>query len=153
MILASCISSKKNKKNKELIEAYLPELLRDLEFGMSPAEATAVRPQLAPLNYVNDNFGFRKEYIEDINDPSIERILLYFDAEGNQPLYEIIITYKSTAARDVDAKLLFEEPNFQGEEWRYQDQNKTEIRAWKFDQKLVIVGVLPGTEWSEQTME
>lgn len=153
LILTSCINTRNNNNNVDVVDRYLPKIVENLKFGMSLEEATTAREKMAPINYVRDEFSFRKEFIEEFDDPSVERIIYYFDAEGNQPLYETIITYKTIEARDADAKLLLGPVNYEGKEWRLKSKDDIEIQAWNFDRKLVIVGVLAGTEWSEETME
>ncbi len=44
---------------------------------------------------------------------------------------------------------LFGKPNFGGKEWHFVRENNFEIRVWTFNNKLVIVEVLPDTEWAE----
>ena len=73
----------------------------------------------------------------------------YFDNEGSFPLYELIIEYESTAARDAEADRLFGSPNFEETEWQYDSKEGFLIHAWKFKNKLVIAGKIAGTEWDE----
>ena len=153
LIFSSCITTKDKKNKDNIINPYLPKIFGELKFGMSLKDATTLRTTMAPINYIRDEFGFRKEYVESLDDPSIERVVYYFDAEGNQPFYEVIITYKTVEALNTDAKALFGAPNYEGTEWRFYSKEEQELQAWKFDKKLVIIAVLPGTEWSEESME
>jgi hypothetical protein len=153
LLFSSCITTRNNNNKANVVDPYLPKIIENMSFGMSLQEATEARKDMAPINYVRDEFSFRKEYIEEFDDPAVERVIYYFDAEGNMPFYEAIITYKTAEALNVDASLLFGPPNYEGKEWRLESKDKVEIQAWKFDRKLVVVGVLAGTEWSEETME
>jgi hypothetical protein len=123
---------------------YLPDEFSDLRFSMSLEEFKTIKKNISIPESMMD---FRIEVIENKPAKGIHEITYYFDAEGNQSLYELIIDYKSAAKRDQVAAQLLKTPNYNGKEWRYTDQNGTTIWAWTYMNKLIIVAVLKGTEW------
>lgn len=146
--LASCKPKQVLTNNTDRINRYFPEVLGDLVFNLSMDEVIAKRPNLAPVNYVNDAFNFRQEFVEEINEAGITKIIYYFDAAGSKPFYETIIIYENNKKRDEDALRLLGQPNFENNtEWIIGSRQDYKIRAWKFENKLVMAAQLPGTEW------
>jgi hypothetical protein len=143
----SCGIFKKAAKTPAYVKKYFPTELQMLEFGMPLAEAVELRPGMQ----VTDNQGmdFRLVYLENMSGGDIESIGYYFDNEGEKPLYEFIINYKSEATRDQVASKLFGTPNYEETEWQYDSGEGFIVHAWTFKNKLVIVGILPNTEWAE----
>jgi len=134
--------------NKDRINRYLPEVLGDIVFNLPLEEVLKKRPKLAPVNYINDAFSFRKEFVEEIKEAGILKVVYYFDTEGTAPFYEVIVVYENEAKRDEDAKRLLGEPNTENNtEWEIDSRQDFKIRAWKFDKKLVLAAKLKGTEW------
>lgn len=139
-----------NPNNTNRPNRYLPELLGDIVFKMTLAEVQAVRPNLAPVEYLTDAFSFRKEFVEAINEDGITKIIYYFDADEPQVFYEVIIVFESEEKRDAEATRLLGQENYQNNtEWMIESRQKFQVHAWKFEKKLVVVGLLPGTEWGE----
>jgi hypothetical protein len=99
----------------------------------------------------DDGYDFRTVYIENIvNHAEIKNIGYYFDNDGEKPLYEIILIYKNEELRDIAAKKIFGEPNYKEKEWRITRKKSYNLWAWSFKTKLIIVGMIPETEWSDQ---
>ncbi len=92
--------------------------------------------------------SFRAVYMQELSDQEIESVVYYFDEDGNKPMYEMILNYKSESARDRAAVKLFGLPNTESDEWEFTEYDPV-IQAWKFKKKLVIIALIPGTEWNK----
>ncbi len=143
MLLASCAASNKNSSSKILPAS----LKKDVQFGMS---LEAFKMSKKGVDFIiNTDESFRDVYIENVNHPEISNYVYYFDTDDDKPLYEIIINYKSEELRDKAAESLFGAPNFEGGEWRFKRPDSFNVMAWTFKTKLIIVALLPKTEWYE----
>ena len=91
---------------------------------------------------------FRKIYVDKATSEDITDIVYYFDADGDQPLYEMIFVYKDESTRDAEAKRLLGEPN-NGEEWKL-EREPYDVLAWKYKAKLILVSLIPDTEWADE---
>jgi hypothetical protein len=123
------------------------EISSEIYFGMDLADfkenigANATR--------FSDDNTFRLVYFQQINLPEITKIVYYFDADDNKPLYEIIIIYKNEKQPGKVANMLFGQPNFNRTDWRVKNQGNPEIWSWTFKNKLIVVANISNTEWSE----
>ena len=90
---------------------------------------------------------FRKSVALPNYSDKIKELTLYFDNEGTFPLYEFIIDYKEIAERDKVANELYGKPNFKEKEWKFDSGEGYPIRVWTYQNKLIIAGFMPGTEW------
>ena len=97
----------------------------------------------------SDKNSFRTVYLEEINKDGLNSVVYYFDNDGEMPLYEMILIYESEAKRDAVAAKLLGKPNFESKEWKIKTNKSYPLRAWAFQSKLVIVGVIKGTEWED----
>lgn len=126
-------------------QQYLPVDFKNLYFGMSMDEFKKIRG--VEIARSGGSMDFRVEYTESMfKNPLIKEVTYYFDAENHYPLYELIITYANADERDKVAARYLGSPN-NGDEWRFPSGEGFDIKAWKFDNKLVIIGKLLGTEW------
>ena len=140
----------KKTNDNERINRYFPEILGDLVCNLPREEVIAKRPNLASINYVNDAFSFRKEFVEDINAEGIKKIIYYFDTDNHKPFYETIIVYDNEKKRDEEATRLLGPPNSENAtEWELNSRQGYIIKAWKFENKLVLAAQIKGTEWEE----
>lgn len=128
---------------------YLPAGFEGLEFGMSKAEVLNLRPAMKPQD---QNFEFRSVYLEAKPATNIESAVYYFDAEGKEPFYELIIVYPDMTARDAAAEALFGAPN-KGGEWYFENKGSYPIKAWVFNEKLIVAALVPQTEWWEEAQK
>ena len=126
---------------------FIPAEFHDLHLGMSLRDALKARPG---LQFVEQDYDFRKVYIEEIGRDGIKTAVYYFDDDGDQPLYEIMMIYPSAEERDAVAFKLMGEPNFEDSEWMHDSQEGFRIHAWTFKEKFIIVGKIEGTEWEEE---
>lgn len=149
LIFSACktpvVNTNNNRPNR-----YLPELLGDIVFKMPLSEVQAIRTNLAPVEYLTDAFSFRKEFVEEINQEGIKKVIYYFDTDEPQVFYEVIIVFDSEEKRDAEATRLLGQENFQNNtEWMIESRQNFKVHAWKFEKKLVVAALLPGTEWGE----
>ena len=64
------------------------------------------------------------------------------------PLYEYIIDYHSAEKRDEFVAANLGKPNNE-EEWVFDSKEGFKIKAWLFENKLVVAGLIKDTEWYE----
>jgi len=143
--LGACNASKKagTKRSK-----YLPKAFSDIAFNMPMSQVANLR-DLRSSDLQDE--GFRISVYGPMEHPQIEGAGYYFDNEGDKPLYEVIVVYKSEELRDAAAAQLLGPPNFEnGKEWRFEQKKGYEIRAWKFKNKLIVTALIPGTEWYDE---
>lgn len=139
LILSSCGTS------KNYSDLYPKGLDSEVYLGMPQSEFLKLRGISADA--LTDN-TFRKIHVEPSKSDDITDIIYYFDADGDKPLYEMIFIYKDENKRDADAKNLLGEPN-DGEEWKL-ERKPYDIKAWTYKNKLILVAVIPETEWAEE---
>jgi len=143
LLLSAFVFAGFSQKPKDS-KGFLPKEMKKLYFGMSWEEFQKVK-KLGMVE-VSTIMEFRIEYSEEPEKGNIKKITWYFDAEGDFPMYEVIIDYHEADARDQVADKLLGPPN-DGEDWYFERPESFNIKAWKFNNKLVIVAVLEGTEW------
>jgi len=126
---------------------YFPkEFDEKVEFGMILGSFERLKNDR--VSKQDDGMPFRHVYLEEVTALPFEFIGYYFDDDNNKPLYEVIISYKDIKVRDQVARDLFGSPNAENNsEWHLKPKNGPEIKAWTHKQKLVIVALIPETEW------
>jgi len=129
------------------VQRYLPAEVRDLYFGL-PLETFL--QQKRDLTRPEGEMDFRIVLVEEFAKGQAESMVYYFDADEDEPLYEIIAIYPDEATRDAVAADLLGEPNYDGSEWRYDSGEGYQIWAWTFKTKLIIAAILPNTEWADE---
>jgi len=150
ILLSACSVGKIPSSKKYQTQYLLPEL-NGLYLGMPLAEFQKFKKYPSDLTDTpSSHFGFRILWTEQVQEGDVESIIYYFDADGEKPLYEFIVNHKA----DIDvAKLAREKygpPNHEGKEWSFKGEEGFNIRAWVYQQKIVIVGKMKGTEWEEE---
>lgn len=139
---------KKGLADTKATTNYFPSVLGDLLFNLPLDEVLKRRPDLAPVNYVNDAFVFRKEFVEELKFEGLCKVIYYFDTDNFKPLYEVILVFDDEKSRDVQAQNLLGKPNAESNsEWLFDSGSGYKIKAWKFEKKLVLAALLSGTEW------
>ena len=151
MLLSSMLmlgaSKSSEKVSSKKANPYLPEQLQEIDFGWPLTRVADIR-DLRSEDMVDETF--RKAVYQHIQLGDIEGVAYYFDGDGEQPLYELIVQYNTEAARDAAADKLLGKPNYENnKEWLIDTKRGYKLRAWKFKNKLVLVALLPGTEWYE----
>ena len=147
LALGACKASQKAGKSKKA-NPYLPTALQDIDFAW-PMQRVADIRDLRSDDMVKEEF--RIAVYQGITHPEIEGVAYYFDADTPQPLYEVIIAYKTKEGRDAAATKLLGEPNYENNaEWLLETKRGYKLKAWKFKKKLILVALLPGTEWYEE---
>lgn len=140
LTISGCKSTKIAAENK-----YLPTEFSNIHFNMSMEKVTELR-SFSTSDVQDDNFRFA--VYEKIGRNGIEGAAYYFDAEGDKPLYEIIIIYADEAARDAAAATLLGPPNYKDNtEWMLSPKKGYPLYCWKFKTKLVVAALIPNTEW------
>ena len=132
-------------------ERHLPkEMEAKTEFGMPLNEFLSFKN--SKVEKQETGMGFRHVYYEEITGKDIAYIVYYFDADGEKPLYEVLIGYHDQQKRDAVARQLLGEPNSENNtEWQLKPEKGYEIKAWTYKDKLIITALIPETEWYEDT--
>lgn len=127
---------------------YFPKICKDLHLGMPLEEFARVRKRLPSESLTREEF--RYSWLETFpRDKYIDAVVYFFDAEGDRPLYEMVIFYKDLTARDAWITRRYGPPNHNTYEWKFVSGENFPIRAWKFEERLVIIGEIEGTEWED----
>ncbi|NOQ74216.1 MAG: hypothetical protein GQ574_19565 [Crocinitomix sp.] len=142
LLIVACVNQKNEKR-------YLPnEVEKAVYFNMPLADFKALKGSKAEIQ--DDGMDFRKVFFESVGGTLIEYFGYYFDADNNQPLYEIIIGYNDETTLNSEAVKLLGAPNYKDTEWRFELEKTHDILAWTFKKKLIIVALIPETEWHEE---
>lgn len=143
IIIVSC-SGTKDAKQKNLPAQVDHKISLNMTLG-DFLQAKSAKTELAKKE------DFRTIYAEVLDgDPYVEAIVYYISNGDDPRLYEVITKYKNKTALEAASKDLFGVPNYKESEWRITRNNSFNLWAWTHDTKLVIVGMIPGTEWSDQ---
>ncbi|RZT00139.1 hypothetical protein [Aquimarina brevivitae] len=88
--------------------------------------------------FIEEN-SFRKVYkmIPYLKD--IKEVYLYFDKDGEEPLYEMIFVFHETEKAKETALKLYGSPNYNDTEWRMKYKYLT-LWSWIYKNKMVLVG-------------
>ncbi len=146
-VLLSCMSSQSifTLQNSKTI---LPGAVdKQVYFGMPLEEFRALK---SVKNLDENDEDFRITVLETIDDPDVSYLGYYFDKDEAQRLYEVLIIYKVEEKPEEEAKALFGVPNYDEKEWRVTRPKSFNVWAWTFKKKLIVVGMIPDTEWSEE---
>lgn len=145
------IVEKKKDINQDT-DLYIVNIMEDIPMGMSLEHFKKVRPKAVRED---EAMEFRIVMIEKIASNGIKDITYYFDdAEGN-PFYEAIIEYDNEADRNKAVAKLFGKPNRPSKDdlWIiYKGHQDFSTVVWTFNNKFIIAGQVPGSEWSEDDM-
>jgi hypothetical protein len=128
----------------------MPAYYHDLYFGMHKTAFEELRPNAKLME--SQQTEFRYTYLQKGGGKDVFETVYYVDNDEDKPvLYEMILEYYNTTARDKAAKELLGSPNYgeENNEWMFQTEEEFRIHCWTHLNKLVIVGKLPGTEWEE----
>lgn len=132
------------------VKRVLPKEFKKLEFGMS-MEQFATKRRTADPNHLTKE-KFRYAWVETFpSDHSLQSVKFYFSDKEDRPLYEVILYYQDLRARDTWIDKYFGAPNFKNNtEWQLVTKKGQQFRAWRYEERLIITALLPGTEWEER---
>ncbi|HHI88015.1 MAG TPA: hypothetical protein ENK03_03715 [Candidatus Cloacimonetes bacterium] len=151
LLLTSC-SLFKTAPTKRFQTQLLPDVVKDLYFGMSMDKFEDVK------NVKNmeerREMSFRYEYVEQIENAEFQSIIYYFDAKiSSHPLYEMIFIFKDDVDVESYTRTIYGKPSIKQhlpfDEWCWKSGEGFQIVAWTFENKLVIVATIKKTEWAE----
>jgi hypothetical protein len=129
-----------------LLEDYLPNGLELFYMGMSYADFLTVVGK-APRSITDSSF--RREVTYGVQNQPFERIIFYFDLDGEMPLYKFILEFPGAFDIHRYAVKKYGNANLK-DEWRFDTGKGYFVRIWTFrfffKQRLVIAGAMPGTE-------
>ena len=135
-----------NNENHKQQQKFLPKVVKKLYFGM-PMEEFALKKKRLPTDKL-EREAIRYRWLETFSQKSdIAAAVYYFDLDGNKPLYEIVLFYRNIPARTKFLEKTFGPPNYNEVEWKFPTGEGFILRAWNYEDRLVIVGAIEGTEW------
>lgn len=126
----------------------LPEQLREYIYFNMPRKEFLQR--LPHAHEISQRVSFRRVYIDQETEAPLDFMAFYFDKDNHEPLYEVILGFADTTTRDAVAEQLLGPPNYDGDEWYVPRDSAFDYSAWRFQNKLVIIGRIEGTEWAEE---
>lgn len=126
---------------------YLPVGLDHVDFGQPRARFLEAYPDAK--RDAGNSLDFRHVYVREDVHPNYQSVVYYFDADGEEPLYEIILNYRDVATRDRWIPSRLGPPNFRKSEWLFPTRGGYKLNVWTFGEKLIFAAILPGTEWDE----
>ena len=129
---------------KKWNKGYIPKGLPKIYFGMPLATFIAGQSDYEDVS--DETYTFRRVLLQKFADKDYEAIVYYFDEDGDKPLYELLIIYPERVDVNRLARQYYGKPN-KDDEWYWEHKNGYPVNIWVFKQKLVIAGVMPGTEW------
>ena len=124
----------------------LPKSIAQYNFGMSLDDFTNKNKSAIPIN---GSMSFRIEYQDNAPAKDIKRIVYYFDADDNKPLYEMIIEFNDLQSLEAHCSKKLGVPN-DGKQWKRTTKNGHTFKAWRFGNTLVYALGLPATEWEKE---
>lgn len=132
------------------VKRVLPKEFKKLEFGMS-LEQFATKRKTADPNHLTKE-KFRYAWVETFpSKNALQSVKFYFSDKEDRPLYEVILFYQNLRARDTWVEKYFGTPNFKNNtEWQLVSKKGQQFRAWRYEERLIITAMLPGTEWDER---
>ena len=129
----------------------LIKTLGRLSIGTTQADFLQQKPD---LGQPDGAMGFRNEIVETIEQDGLQSVTYYFDNDGNQPLYELILEFSSPELRSAVIEKLFGPANHPEapDHWILGVQDEVVSLGWMFASKFVLAANLPGTEWYGDSM-
>lgn len=127
--------------------SVLPENLRTKVYFNMPR--TTFLQAFPAVEELSQRVSFRRVYRDTVTTAPLDYVVYYFDKDGHEPLYEVILAFTDTTARNAVAQQLLGPPNYKENEWYVPRDSAFDYSAWTFQNKLVIIGRIEGTEWAE----
>ena len=121
-------------------------MISKIKLGMPYAKLLKRKKDLKTVP--NEVFGFRKVLSEKIEDQAYSELIYYVDEDGEKPFYELIVIYPDDVNVRNVATELYGPPN-KDKEWWFEHPKGPAVNIWVFKQKIVIAGIISGTEWNE----
>jgi hypothetical protein len=140
-ICLAAISLSVSAQKPMTYKMLVPKSMKKYKFGMSHEAFTQKNKNLQNKSY----FSFRYEYHIESPSREVKMLTLYFDTQGEQPLYELIIEYHDPAVRDAFIERNYGKPN-DGRQWAWKLPDGLTAKAWTFMDNLIITVLYPGTE-------
>lgn len=132
--LTACIGS---KTSTEAEEQYLPDIIKNVELGMSQSKVLKLRNKAYVVNSVQETP--REIYTEDLESENYTSVYYLFDKTGDKKLAEINILHKSKEAAEQTIKAYFgAQKNEKQNQWHKVLKNGTMIHATWRKQKVFI---------------
>lgn len=118
-------------------DKFLPKEVRHLEWEMSE---DALKEKATVT--LDASEWYRNVYIQEVNEGDVQRIIYYFNKNR---LYEVITQYQTEELAREKALKTYGKPNHD-DEWRF-TADGVQYGAWVFQNKVVAVKCISGSEW------
>lgn len=133
-IFSACVGTKTDSETKE---QYLPDIIKNIELGMSQSAVLKLRNKAYIVNSVQETP--REIYTEDFETENYTSVYYLFDKTGDKALAEINILHKSKEAAEQTIKAYFgAQKNDKQNQWHKILKNGTTIHATWRKQKVFI---------------
>lgn len=133
-VFSACVGS---KSNTEIKEQYLPDVIKNIELGMSQSTVLKLRNKAYIVNSVQETP--REVYTEDLETENYTSVYYLFDKTGDKNLAEINILHQSKEAAEQTIKAYFgAQKNNKQNQWHKILKNGTTIHATWRKQKVFI---------------
>lgn len=131
------------------VKRTFPKDFKKLRFGMSMEQFAGKRKSVEPNHLTREKF--RYVWVESFSSKyPFHTAKFYFSDKEERPFYELILFYSDLTARDNWLRKYFGAPNFKNNtEWELVSKDGQQLRAWRYEDRLIITALLPGTEWEE----
>jgi hypothetical protein len=147
MFIFSFLISAQSQSTAKAVE----KILKDVRMGMPLSDFKKLRPNAKG----GDGSDFRVVMDEIIEANGIKDLTFYFDAEGKQPFYEVIIEFKTAVIRDEIAAKFFGKLNhpLKNDHWVvYNGDKGYRTVGWTYESRLIYCGQVPNSEWEADEM-
>lgn len=145
LVFTPSFAQKPHKAQKKFFPKELKK--HKLYLGMAKEALLAKFPGAEQQKTFSD---FREVYALGKLSKRIQSATCYVTTQDDQPFYEMILVIEEGYSNEAMGAELFGPPNHEGKEWLLSPEAtglSFTIKVWTFQNKLVIAGALPGSEW------
>lgn len=127
---------------------FFPKGIKKMEVYLGASEAQLLKSCPA-CQEMGQGASFRRVYQTTLNDPNFQSVVFYVSTSKKE-VYEMILLAKDGQKVKELANELVGYPNTKDGEWRFSSKETKQpftIAAWTYQNKFIIAGTLPGSEW------
>jgi len=127
-------------------QTRVPAILSKYTFGMLFAQFK----KMHPTSKIDESsqMVFRMEVVLKNPVKGIKEVTFYFNSEGDNPMYEMIIVYPTVAIRDAWVKKNYGASNA-GKEWLWPTIEGYNVRALKYSKNFIIAATIKDTVYND----
>lgn len=129
-------------------KGFFPKGIKKMKVYLGASEAQLLKSCTA-CQEMGQGESFRRVYQTTLNDPNFQSVVFYVSTSKKE-VYEMILLAKDGQEVKELANELVGYPNTSDGEWRFLSKETRQpftIAAWTYQNKFIIAGTLPGSEW------